>query len=269
MNRGPQSRESSGKWEPNAAAAGRQRTKGAKEEKGGRRRLWGRFGAGTHEEEGQTRMAITRGTLMGKGFMTSEKIIRDGGNRDKGVCVEEGGSPGQREELNRGGSQKGSGGPQTRGERVEKAPRVQLPPGGQFCSPTQVWGRGGLCGTGWERDPPLTGAGSSGTGVAYLRDPSGGVRAVGVGLPTPPPQQPRPLPGSIGRLRFPDSGRGGGARPRLRGCPRRRLRGPSRCLDRFDPAAQPPLLPLAKARPKKKKKCQQASVLLVSPSSPS
>lgn len=57
-----------------------------------------------------------------------------------------------------------------------------------------------------------------------------GVQAVGVGLPTPPPQQQRPLPGSIGRLRFPDSGRGGCTRPRLRGCPRRRLKGPSRCL---------------------------------------
>lgn len=42
-----------------------------------------------------------------------------------------------------------------------------------------------------------------------LGTPAEGVGAVGVGLPTPPPQQQRPLPGSIGRLRFPDSGRGG------------------------------------------------------------
>lgn len=61
------------------------------------------------------------------------------------------------------------------------------------------------------------------------RLPPGGpaeeVRAGGVGLPTPPPQQQRPLAGSMGRLCFPDSGRGGCTRPQLRGCPRARLRG--------------------------------------------
>lgn len=68
-------------------------------------------------------------------------------------------------------------------------------------------------------------------GAAYLPGTlAEGMQAVGVGLPTPPPQQQRPLPGSIGRPCFPDSGRGGCTRPRLRGCPRRRLKGPSRCL---------------------------------------
>lgn len=127
---------------------------------------------------------------------------------------------------------------------MEKEPGVQLPPGGQFCSRTPVWGRGRLCWTGWQRDPfTHRPRGTHGVGVAYLREtPAERVRAVGVGLPTPPPQQQRPLPGSIGRLRFPDSGRGGCTRPRLRGCPRRRLRGPSRCRA-FDRSSQPSLPP--------------------------
>ncbi|XP_005357089.1 uncharacterized protein LOC101983817 [Microtus ochrogaster] len=83
---------------------------------------------------------------------------------------------------------------------------------------------------GGRRPPPPARATHVG-GAAYLRGTlAEGVQAVGVGLPTPPPQQQRPLPGSIGRPCFPDSGRGGCTRPRLRGCPRRRLKGPSRCL---------------------------------------
>lgn len=108
---------------------------------------------------------------------------------------------------------------------------MQLPPEGQFCSRTQV--EVGCARQDGRRTPPQAKA-TRGGGAAYLRGTlAEGVQAVGVGLPTlptPPPQQRRPLPGSIGRLRFPDSGRGGCTRPRLRGCPRRRLKGPSRCL---------------------------------------
>ncbi|XP_036047248.1 uncharacterized protein LOC118586206 [Onychomys torridus] len=95
--------------------------------------------------------------------------------------------------------------------------------------------------------PPPGAKATHGGGAAYLRETlAEGVQAVGVGLPTPPPQQQRPLPGSIGRLRFPDSGRGGCTRPRLRGCPRRRLKGPSRCLklDRTSQAGPKTTIPL-------------------------
>lgn len=106
--------------------------------------------------------------------------------------------------------------------------RVQLPPGGQFCSRTQV--AVGSAGQGVRRNPPLPAKATHAGGAAYLPGTlAERVQAVGVGLPTPPPQQQRPLPGSIGRPCFPDSGRGGCTRPRLRGCPRRRLKGPSRC----------------------------------------
>lgn len=146
---------------------------------------------------------------------------------------------------------------------------MQLPPGGQFCSRTQAWGRGSAVRDRVGEGPPPTHRESRPhpVGVTYLRGtPAEGVRAVGVGLPTPPPQQQQRLPGSIGRLRFPDSGRGGCTRPRLRGCPRRRLKGPSRCL-KFDWAAKPPLPPSAQAKPKKNP--QQGSILLPKPSPPS
>lgn len=149
------------------------------------------------------------------------------------------------------------------GKKGGKGTWVQQPSAGQFCGRTEVWGRGRLCGTGWERDPSTHRArGTHGVGVAYLRGtPAEGVRAVGVGLPTPPPQQQRPLPGSIGRLRFPDSGRGGCTRPRLPGCPRRRLRGPSQCLA-FDRASQPFFPP--SHNQDQRKKSQQILLLLLS-----
>lgn len=132
---------------------------------------------------------------------------------------------------------------------------MQLPPGGQFCSQTQVWGRGTLCGTGWERDPFTHRAGGThGVGGAHLRGtPAEGVRAVGVGLPTPPPQQQRRLPGSIGRLRFPDSGRGGCTRPRLPGLPSAPPEG-AFALPHFRPGLTTFSSSLAQPRPKKKKK---------------
>lgn len=137
---------------------------------------------------------------------------------------------------------------------------MQLPPGGQFCSQTQVWGRGTLCGTGWERDPFTHRAGGThGVGGAHLRGtPAEGVRAVGVGLPTPPPQQQRRLPGSIGRLRFPDSGRGGCTRPRLPGLPSVPPEG-AFALPHFRPGLTTFSSSLAQPRPKKKRKIPSRS----------
>ena len=93
-----------------------------KRDKGGGR---GKGGWGTDNEERQTRMDPIKGIVMWKGLTTSEKRIRDGGNRDK---REGGGNPRQREELNRRGSQKAGedprfgkkGGEGTRGAGVTR-----------------------------------------------------------------------------------------------------------------------------------------------------
>lgn len=60
-------------------------------------------------------------------------------------------------------------------DTVEKEPGVQLPPGGQFCSRIQVWGRGELCGTRWERAP------HEGDSRGRNRLPPGDLRGGGAG----------------------------------------------------------------------------------------
>ena len=70
-NRGPQGRESSGKWESSAGVARRHRRKRAKIGKGMKAEAVGKvWGRNTDDEEGQTRMDITRGILMWKAFVT-------------------------------------------------------------------------------------------------------------------------------------------------------------------------------------------------------
>lgn len=62
--------------------------------------------------------------------------------------------------------------PQAWLERVAKEPGVQLPPGGQFCSRTQVWGRGkAVRDRVGEGAPQYRAKGAHGVGVAYLRGP--------------------------------------------------------------------------------------------------